>query len=98
MGVWVEFHAFLCYFIRMAIASRAQIETELHRNDIRFAAIFGSRAKGVARSDSDYDFLIEFAPEKKYSLFDIVDVKENLEKILQNKVDVVTIGGLNPRM
>ncbi len=70
----------------------------LQQKHVAFAALFGSRAKGQAKAASDYDFLVEFNPETKYTLFDIVDMKYNLEDILGSKVDVVTTGSLNHRM
>ena len=70
----------------------------LQRKHIAFAALFGSRAKGLARATSDYDFLVEFNPETKYTLFDIVDIKYKLEDILHSKVDIVTTSSLNHRM
>ncbi|MFH1112223.1 MAG: nucleotidyltransferase domain-containing protein [Patescibacteria group bacterium] len=82
----------------MSILNQAQLVDALKRNQVAFAALFGSRAKGLANTASDYDFLIEFKPGIKYSLFDIVEVKDNLEQILNTKVDVITTGGLNPHL
>lgn len=36
----------------------------LRKNNVVFAAIFGSRAKGNFRPGSDYDLLIEYMPKK----------------------------------
>ena len=52
--------------------------------------LFGSYARGEARSDSDID--IYCSRGKIRSLYDLVDFKEDLENALGKKVDVVTIG------
>ena len=60
-----------------------------------FAAVFGSRAKGGAKPDSDYDILIEFKQEAHVGLFDLVELKNNLEAILGSKVDLGTMNSLD---
>jgi predicted nucleotidyltransferase len=70
----------------------------LRQNQIAFAALFGSRAKGNANAQSDYDLLIDTHPQAKFSLFDHVGLKDDLESALKVKFDLVTIGGLNPHM
>ena len=52
------------------------------------AAVFGSHATGEAKQNSDVDLLVEFGSRK--SLFDIVGLKLELEKILKKKVDLLT--------
>jgi len=56
--------------------------------------IFGSLAWGDSGIDSDVDFLIELEPER--SLLDIVAIKQDLEDLLQRKVDVVTESAVSP--
>lgn len=75
--------------------SNATILT-LQNHNVSFAGLFGSQAKGTADKDSDYDFLVEFSPEKKYTLLDIVNLQQALEKILNSSVDVVTTKSLHP--
>jgi predicted nucleotidyltransferase len=55
-------------------------------------AAFGSIARGDARSDSDFDFLVR-AP-KGTSSFDLVRFQQLLEKVLGRGVDVVEYAGL----
>lgn len=52
--------------------------------------LFGSYARGEARSDSDVD--IYCSRGKIRSLYDLSDFKEDLENALGKNVDVVTIG------
>uniref|UniRef100_E6VFQ9 DNA polymerase beta domain protein region n=1 Tax=Rhodopseudomonas palustris (strain DX-1) TaxID=652103 RepID=E6VFQ9_RHOPX len=37
--------------------------------------VFGSRARGDARPDSDLDVLVEVAPEARFSLLDLIGVE-----------------------
>lgn len=50
---------------------------------------FGSFARGEAKAKSDVDLLIEYKTKDK-SLFDLVDLKSELEETLGRKVDIVT--------
>ncbi len=56
--------------------------------------VFGSVARGEARENSDFDFLVAFEPSR--SLFDLVALKQDLEACLGRKVDVVSEGGVSP--
>jgi len=65
----------------------------LRKHAIKRASIFGSFARGTANSKSDIDFLIEYK-EKDKSLFDLVDLKSDLEESLDRKVDVITYNSI----
>jgi len=60
----------------------------------RKVRVFGSSAKGKSRRESDVDFLIEL--ESGRTLLDIIAIKQDLEDLLQRKVDVVTEGAVSP--
>jgi predicted nucleotidyltransferase len=51
--------------------------------------LFGSRAKGTARPDSDVDLLVRFAPGKTPGL-DFFGMADELAAILGRKVDLLT--------
>ena len=65
----------------------------LQQNDVEFAGIFGSRARGDAREDSDLDLLIRFNKPKGFVKF--IRLENELAQLLNTKVDLVTEGGLN---
>ncbi len=58
--------------------------------------IFGSVARGDAREDSDFDFLVDM--ESGRSLLDLGGLLMDLQIILGNDVDVVTEKGLRARI
>ena len=60
---------------------------------ISYLAIFGSEARGEARDDSDVDLLIEFKDTP--GLIRFIGIKQQFEKILDRKVDLVTKKGLS---
>jgi len=60
-------------------------------NGVR-AWLFGSRARGEARPDSDVDILVEMAPGS--SLFDMGGMWSDLEAILPVRFNLVSLGAL----
>ncbi len=58
--------------------------------------VFGSVARGEDRVDSDLDILVDALPGM--TLFDLGGLQFEMEQLLPCKVDVVTSGGLKPRM
>ena len=72
------------------------LEKPLRERGLAALALFGSTAKGTARPDSDIDVLIDVAPNVRFSLVDLVSVKDFLEDQLGRTVDVATREGLDP--
>jgi predicted nucleotidyltransferase len=68
-------------------------ETEIgqfcRRWQISDLSLFGSVLRDDFRSDSDVDVLVTFAPESRWSLFDMVRMQKELETILGREVDLV---------
>ncbi len=56
--------------------------------------IFGSVARGEAHAESDIDFLVEM--DNGRSLIDLIEFSQDLETLLQRKVEVLTDNGLSP--
>jgi putative addiction module CopG family antidote len=78
------------------LAKLAALEKPLREHGLSSLALFGSVVRGAARADSDIDVLIDVAPGARFSLVDLVSVKDFLEERLGRKVDVVTKEGLDP--
>jgi predicted nucleotidyltransferase len=53
-------------------------------------ALFGSVVRDDFGPDSDVDVLVSFAPDVRYSLFDLVDMEDELRAIFGRDVDLVT--------
>jgi putative addiction module CopG family antidote len=77
-------------------AELAALEKPLRERGLTALALFGSTARGTSRPDSHIDVLIDVAPDARFSLIDLVSVKDFLEDRLGRKVDVVTRQGLDP--
>lgn len=75
--------------------NRAAILEIAFRHHARAVSVFGSVARGEDNPDSDIDFLIEF--DDSASLFDLIDIQDELTTLLACSVDVVSLGGLKER-
>jgi|SRR3989344_1208052 len=62
---------------------------------VRYAGLFGSQARGDARPDSDVDILVSLG-EKPPSLWDLVDLKDELSECLHKKVDLLSDKAIVP--
>ena len=56
--------------------------------NLKRVTLFGSRANGNFREDSDVDLIVDFSVP--ISLLDISELKIDLEEILKKSVDVIT--------
>lgn len=62
----------------------------------RRLAVFGSVARGVARSGSDIDLIVEAPPAT--STFGFLQFKQLIENVLGREVDLIDYGGLKPSL
>ena len=69
---------------------RAAIRPLCERHAVARLELFGSQAAGLARDDSDVDFLVEFLPNTKAGLLEMDGLKEDLEQSLGRPVDLLT--------
>jgi predicted nucleotidyltransferase len=74
--------------------NRAKIAEIARRHQARSVKVFGSVARGEDQPGSDVDLLIAFEPGT--SLFELVELEQELEELLGVGVDVVSEGGLRP--
>src|SRR5271166_380188 len=82
---------------RQAILDRLRAnEAALRARGVAHAALFGSRARGDNRADSDTDIMIEFDPKAVVSVYDYVGLKDYIAALLEGPVDVVNREGLKP--
>ncbi len=73
---------------------RGRILKTAARHGARNVRVFGSVAMGRATKASDVDFLVDMRKGK--TLLDLVGLAQDLEAILNKKVDVVSSRGLSP--
>lgn len=65
-----------------------QNEIALRARGVSHAALFGSRARGDDRPDSDIDIMVEIAPEADIGAFQYVGIVQYLEALFPAPVDV----------
>lgn len=66
------------------------------RHAIATIGVFGSWARGEQTPESDVDLLVAF--DAPVGLFEVAELEEELEALLGTRVDLVTPGGLRPRL
>jgi len=73
---------------------KAEIYQIARKHNASKVYVFGSCARKEETPESDVDVLVEL--NLGASLFDLMDLQDSLETLLQCKVDVVSKRGLNP--
>lgn len=73
-------------------AKRDEILRIARRRGARNVRVFGSVARGEADAESDIDILVEMEPGR--SLLDLGGLWWDLNELLGQRVDVVTVNGL----
>ncbi|HKM63672.1 MAG TPA: nucleotidyltransferase domain-containing protein [Acidisphaera sp.] len=71
-------------------------EASLKARGVIHAALFGSRARGQGRPDSDTDILVELEP--RVTIYDLVAVQSYIAGLLDGRVDVIDADALKPAM
>ncbi len=64
-------------------------ERALRERGVAHAALFGSRARGDNRPDSDTDIMIDIDPDVEMSVYDYVGLKRYIASLFRGRVDVV---------
>jgi uncharacterized protein len=90
----------LCY---QAVMDREDIIGRLRENEaalrargVAHAALFGSRARGDARPDSDTDIMIEIDPDAPVGGWEYAGIKRYVASLFEGAVDVVDREALKP--
>jgi uncharacterized protein len=73
-----------------------QNERALRERGVTHAALFGSRARGDNRPNSDTDIMIDIDPEMEMSVYDYVGLKRYIASLFDGRVDVVNRDALKP--
>ena len=63
-------------------------ESELRQHGVRHAAVFGSVARGEARSASDIDVLVDLDPERPMGIFEYARLKLYVSGLFGGSGDV----------
>jgi len=80
------------------IAKLTRTAPALQAEGVTGLSIFGSRARGDARSDSDLDVLIDIDPDSKFSLLDLAGVHLMIEDRIGIPTQVTPRRTLDTRM
>lgn len=78
------------------IARLRENEAALKARGVAHAALFGSRARGDARPDSDTDIMIEIDPGAHVGVWGYVALKEYIATLFDGPVDVLDREALKP--
>lgn len=60
--------------------------------------VFGSRARGDEAPESDLDVFVEYDPQERFSLFNLVRIKRVIEMLTGLRADVTTRDSLRPEV
>jgi len=69
-------------------------ESALWERGVTHAALFGSRARGDNRPDSDTDIMVEIDPQADMSVYEYVGLKRYIAGLFDGPVDAIDRDGL----
>jgi predicted nucleotidyltransferase len=79
-----------------AVAKLSELAGRLRSRGVTSLYLYGSTARGEAEAGSDIDLFVDYDPASRFSLFDLMDVRNEIEAALGTKADVTTRAGLHP--
>ena len=90
-------------FHTAAVAERERVLTALRQQipklrglGITRLSLFGSVARGETDSKSDIDLLVELDPQSHFSLFELVDLRDELQAFLGRPAHIAFASKLRP--
>ncbi|MFZ0471604.1 MAG: nucleotidyltransferase domain-containing protein [Bacteroidales bacterium] len=69
-----------------------------NQNKVVKAWLFGSYARGDHDIYSDIDIIVQIPAKKSFTLFDLAEIKHQLEKLIPGKIDVVMQNAVTPEI
>lgn len=78
------------------LAKLKEREGDLRARGVSHAALFGSRARGDNRADSDIDIMVEIDPTATIGVYQYVSLKDYIVDLFEGRVDVVSRDSLKP--
>ena len=74
-----------------------EVKRIAHLYHIKELALFGSAVRDDFNKDSDVDLLVVFEDKANISYFDIIEIKQEFERLFHRQVDLVEKGAIkNP--
>lgn len=80
------------------IAGLHRLENKLREQGVIQLAIFGSRARGDNRPDSDLDVLVDIAAGQKFSLLDLIGISHIISDELGVPANMFMRRSIEPEM
>jgi predicted nucleotidyltransferase len=78
------------------ISRLREYEAALRAQGVNHATLFGSRARGDNRPDSDMGIMVEIDPDAPVGVFEYVRIKEFIASLFDGPMDVVDREALKP--
>ena len=77
---------------------QGEIAAFCRKHGIRKFSLFGSVLRDDFGPDSDVDVVVEFRPDVRFGLFELVDMEDELSQIVGRKTDIHEFQALRPWM
>ncbi|MDQ7009542.1 MAG: nucleotidyltransferase domain-containing protein [Candidatus Gracilibacteria bacterium] len=74
---------------------KKDIKNIFKEKNINHIYLIGSYSRGEENKNSDIDIVFEESKNNNFSLFDLIKIKNNLEKKLSKKIDLVSNNSIN---